>query len=354
MRSAWILGAVFAVQPACSSTDPSGDDDDAVHDAGDTIDARGGINPDAAPQSSVVRFIVMGDTGEGNEDQAMVAAVIEDKCDAEGCDFVILLGDNIYDSGVDSTSDPQWQTKFEEPYKNLDMPFYAVMGNHDYGGRIITSGDTGGLGNEFDKGPLEVMYSDLSDKWEMPATFYTFTRANVGFIMLDTNSIMWADTTHGDQDAWYATAMMEVSNAEWLFAAGHHTYLSNGAHGNAGNYESIEVAGIEIPNPVPLLNGGNVKTFFDTHVCGTVDVYFCGHDHNRQWINEPTACGGTELIVSGAGAKVKEFSDPPPNEVYFADAVTEGFMYVVVDGNTMTSQFIDKTGNVDFERILMR
>ncbi len=352
MRLAWVLGALFAVQPACSGTDPSGDDDVAVDDAGGTIDARGGGNPDAA-WSSVVRFIAMGDTGEGNENQALVAAAIKNKCDAEGCDFVILLGDNIYDSGVDSTSDPQWQTKFEQPYQDLDMPFYAVLGNHDYGGDLFGV-DTGGLGNEFDKGPIEVMYSEVSDKWEMPATFYTFTHGNVGFIMLDTNSIMWDDTTHGDQNTWYATAMMEVSNADWVFAVGHHTYLSNGTHGNAGNYESIEVGGIEIPNPLPLLNGGNVKDFFDARVCGTVDVYFCGHDHNRQWINEPTACGGTELIVSGAGAKVKEFSDPPPNEIYFGDAVTEGFMYVVVDGNTMTAQFIDKTGNVDYERILMR
>ena len=54
-----------------------------------------------------------------------------------------LLGDNIYDSGVTSVTDPQWQTKFEIPYMGVNLPFYVVLGNHDYGGN--------GAGTEFDK-----------------------------------------------------------------------------------------------------------------------------------------------------------------------------------------------------------
>ncbi len=56
------------------------------------------------------------------------------KCATDGCDFVQLLGDNIYDSGVGSTSDALWQSNFELPYAELDLPFWVVLGNHDYGG----------------------------------------------------------------------------------------------------------------------------------------------------------------------------------------------------------------------------
>jgi len=352
MSARWFLAlAIAAAVAGCGSdSSSSGDDDDNGFDAGaGTPDAASGQVDAAAPQD--VRFVVMGDTGEGNEAQAAVAAAIKGVCDAERCDFVVLAGDNIYDSGVDSVDDAQWQDKFEVQYQDLDLPFYAVLGNHDYGGDLFGV-DTGGLGNEWDKGPIEVMYSDVSAKWIMPATHYTFTYGNVGFIMLDTNSIMWDNTDHGDQRDWYPTALMEVSGADWVFAVGHHTVRSNGAHGDAGNYESIEVGGVEIPNPLPILNGGNVKTFFDEVVCGTVDVYFCGHDHNRQWLNEPDALCGAELIVSGAGSKTKGLDGA--NAVFFQDAAIEGFMYVVVDGNTFRGQFYDKDGNLNFERSVTR
>src|SRR5690606_32253524 len=142
----------------------------------------------------------------------------------------------------------------------------------------------------------------------MPATYYTFRRGNVGFVMLDTNSLVWNNTEHGDQRAWFdgAVAALRAEGAEWIIASGHHPYLSNGRHGNAGDYESIEVGGIEIPNPLPILDGENVKDFLDDYACGEIDVYFAGHDHNRQWIDEPGALCGAELIVSGAGAKTTD------------------------------------------------
>jgi hypothetical protein len=125
----------------------------------------------------------------------------------------------------------------------------------------------------------------------MPDTFYTFRFGHVGFVMIDTNSILWNNTDNGDQRAWFrdAVATLRAEGATRIVLAGHHTYRSNGRHGNAGSYESIVVGGVDIPNPLPILNGGNVRDFFDDYVCGEVDVYFAGHDHNRQWLNEPGA-----------------------------------------------------------------
>lgn len=305
----------------------------------------GGMPPDTS-----VRFVVMGDTGEGNTAQREVAVAIRDLCAREGCDFVLLLGDNFYESGVESVTDPQWTTKFEEPYRDIELPFYPVLGNHDYGGNLFGIRQ-GGLGNEFDRGPIEVAYSAHSTRWEMPATHYAMRIGDVGIIALDTNSILWGNIENGDQRAWYAEALREVEGARWVILAGHHPYLSNGRHGNAGSYESIEVGGVELPNPLPILNGASVRNFFDDLVCGTVDIYFAGHDHNRQMIDEPDALCGAHIVVSGAGAKTTGF-ESSANRTLFADDTTEGFVYVVVEGDNMTLRFVDSTGRMEFEQLV--
>jgi tartrate-resistant acid phosphatase type 5 len=336
-----IVGAIFAA--ACSSGGnggPSGDDvggDDAPP------------TPDAPPEPPKrVRFIALGDAGKGNADQRKVAIAMRDVCAAKGCDFVVMLGDNIYDAGVDSVTDPQWQQKFEQPYMDVNLPFYVALGNHDYGGQLIV--EAPGIGNEWDKGLVEVQYSQVSTKWNMPATHYTFTHNHVGFIVLDTNSIIWNNKTHGDQAAWLPTAMMEAGGKDWLFIAGHHPYRSNGTHGNAGNYDAPELAGIPISNPIPITDGNYVKDFFEDKICGLgAQVYFSGHDHSRQWLDEPTRLCGTQMIVSGAGASSTELRDRG-NNVHYEDASEAGFMYVDIEDNKFTGTFYDLNGNVDFTK----
>ena len=340
------LGLAFVVLSACANTNGgnNGGGDDGGGGGG-----GGAPTPDAPPPPPKrARVAVLGDAGKGNTAQRAVAVAMRDVCQQKGCDFVLMLGDNIYDAGVDSVTDTQWQTKFEQPYADIDLPFYAALGNHDNGGSLLGF-DVAGIGNEFDKGAVEVAYTQMSTKWTMPATHYTFTQAHVGFVVLDTNAIIWNDTTHGNQASWLPTAMMEVQGKDWVFFAGHHPYLSNGTHGNAGSYDAPEIGGISIPNPLPIQNGTSVKSFFDANVCGTADLYFSGHDHSRQWIDEPTKCGGTELIVSGAGATTTDIIDRG-NAAFYEDATEPGFLYVDIDGNTFTGTFYDASGNVDYTR----
>ena len=228
----------------------------------------------------------------------------------------------------------------------MNLPFYVVLGNHDNGGKVII--DAPGVGNEFDKGNIEVEYSMVSEKWNMPATHYTFKHGHVGFIALDTNAALWSNTQYGDQKTWLPQAKAELAGQEWMFLLGHHPYRSNGTHGNAGNYDAPELLGIPIPNPLPIQNGEALKTFFDTNVCNLgAQVFFSGHDHSRQWLDEPTALCGTKMIVSGAGASWTEIKNRG-NAALFEDATKAGFMYVDVDGNTFTGTFYDDSGNVDF------
>src|SRR6476661_6274103 len=96
------VGAVVLAVGACAKNGDGGGGSDDV--------------PGDGQAAQRVRFIAIGDTGKGNADQRRVAVAIRDLCAARGCDFVLMLGDNIYDAGVESTTDSQWQTKFEQLY----------------------------------------------------------------------------------------------------------------------------------------------------------------------------------------------------------------------------------------------
>src|SRR6185503_5688881 len=93
---------------------PSGGSAGVATTGGAGGDAGTGATGGGTP--GVVRFAAMGDTGKGNDGQKQVASAIEAKCAQSGCDFVQLLGDNIYESGATSVDDPEWQLKFEQPY----------------------------------------------------------------------------------------------------------------------------------------------------------------------------------------------------------------------------------------------
>lgn len=323
------------------------DDDGEQNSAG----SDGAVAPADAAKAPPLRFVALGDTGTGEAEQKAVAEAVRQKCAADGCEFAVLLGDNIYESGAESVDDPVWQSAFEQPYADIDLPFYAVMGNHDYGGKLLGFG-WGGLGNEFEQGPVAVEYTHKSSKWKMPATFYTQRFGDVALFALDTNSIMWSNTDNGDQRGWLPDALTEHADATWKIALGHHPYLSNGNHGNAGEYNGIE--GLDIPIPIDEINGIEVKTFFDDQVCGKVDLYLSGHDHNRQWLDEPERCPGTELVVSGASGKLKAFKDAEDNATRWQDDTELGFFYVVIDGDRLTGSFVDVDGDVSFEHMLTK
>jgi tartrate-resistant acid phosphatase type 5 len=303
-----------------------GDSSSAAADSG----AGTGDSAEPGPQTGTVRFVAIGDAGEGNDGQVEVAAAIEALCAERGCDFALYLGDNIYNTGVDSVDDPQFEEKFELPYANLDFPFYIALGNHDYGGN--------GLGNEPDRVEPQIAYSDRSDKWTLPDRYYAHDQDHVRFVGLDTNALMWDPLweTGAEQMLW-ARGQLAGSTHPWKLAYGHHPYVSNGQHGTAGNYDGL--------SGLAVAAGQELKDFFDADICGTVDVYFAGHDHDMQWL-EPTC--GTQFLVSGAGAKTRSLEGwDQPTRFELGD--TLGFLWVEIVDNTLTGVFYGTDGSILYE-----
>ncbi len=303
---------------ADTSPDTGAPDTADTSDTADTQDT-------APPPEPVLRFVALGDAGEGNDTQYRVADAIGTVCAARGCSFALYLGDNIYSSGVDGVDDPQFESKFELPYADLDFPFYVALGNHDYGGD--------GAGWQLWKGETYVDYSGYSDKWTMPDLFYSHVQEHASFYALDTTQLFWG--IDGEQRDWLSGELAST-NSTWTIAYGHHPYTSNGPHGDAGDYEGLSW--------VPIVNGENIREFMDDEVCGKVDVYLCGHDHSLQW---PEARCGTEFIVSGAGAKTTSIEG---NDPAWFEQSTPGFVWIELNGRTFTGVFYDQDGTELYRR----
>ena len=111
----------------------------------------------AAPAS--LAFLAMGDWGrDGAFNQREVGQAMGVAANELNSAFVLALGDNFYEDGVQSVEDPKWRTSFEDIYTapSLQTPWYVALGNHDYHGSP----------------EAEIAYSAKSRRWRMPSRYY--------------------------------------------------------------------------------------------------------------------------------------------------------------------------------------
>jgi tartrate-resistant acid phosphatase type 5 len=306
---------------------------------GDDLDLPSPSDPFLPTDDEAVRFLAFGDMGTGDAAQASVALGMLQVCRDAGCDFVIGLGDNIYEAGVTSAYDPQFLLKFETPYAGFGIPFYMTLGNHDNWGT-----GTGHAG-----GDLEVDYAARTDRdmdlWVMPARWYEHTHGSVRFLALDTNvlfsegnpqaGVLAEDADGVDQMAWIQERLDDDA-WEWTFLHGHHPLFSNGVHGNA-----------EIENP-PL------QGWLHEAVCGGgVDLLVTGHDHDLQYLPAQEGCGDVEFVISGAAAQVRDISGEA-NPTLYSCGSTLGFVWMEVKGDVLTTRFHAADATLMAERVLDR
>lgn len=355
-------------------------------------------NPDTTPvvrpavvDANRVRFLVVGDAGSGTDAQLAVGAAMADLCEQkgretgratltreaairQGCQFVLGLGDNIYEEGTRSASDPQFFDKFERAYLGFphDLPFFMVSGNHD--NSAFFGGD--GAGNargenqvDYTFAPIDALGADASNprktpRWQMPSRYYDFTAGGtpakplLHFFAIDSNQVAggfpdaspeYSYSTYGLRQLAWLKQGMRASSARMKFAFAHHPYLSNGEHGNAGNYDDLlfEQTGQSSASPLapslqaallPVLAGQRYKDFLEESVCDQADVYFNGHDHDLQWLTSVPSCGKTEFIVSGAGGKKRAASDESRNLARLQRFDRYGFFWVEVSAASSSAK----------------
>ena len=76
----------------------------------------------------MVKFGVIVDTGTANVDQQEVADSLSKICRRDGCDMVLMLGDNFYPEVLKTLEDPLFTKGFLEIYRELEVPFFLRFG----------------------------------------------------------------------------------------------------------------------------------------------------------------------------------------------------------------------------------
>jgi hypothetical protein len=299
--------------------------------------AGAGAGTGGAADDGVVRLIAIGDIGEGNEGQNAIGDRMSAKCiQVGGCDAVIVNGDNFYDNGVKSVDDAQWIPKFEQPYDRPGLnglPFYAVLGNHDYG---PTS--TGNKQAQIDYTFLPVGTGPgkrKSDKWQMPEAYYDVKIGHVHLFAIDT-----IDFLSAEQENEMSIRVAE-SEATWKMVFGHHPRFTSGEH-----YWDNQ-----------LLGFGGMFDFQRSIYCGA-DLFMAGHDHDMELIDKgrDSSCPSTYFAISGAASKTREGFDFTPTDarqLYYEDEI-EGFAYLEFEGTKLTLEFINKDGVVTFSKTITK
>ncbi len=238
-----------------------------------------------------IRVLAFGDFGDGSEAQRRVAGSMLQYHQEHGFDFAITLGDNFYPRGMDSPTDPRWETWWSSLYDPLKIPFYATFGNHDW--------------NQPNGPAAEILFSQRSPSWRMPAAYYTFQAGAVQFFALDTDIVSEAQLR-------WLTESLDKSAATWKVVYGHHPIFS------AGQHEDNEE---KIAQLLPVLKD-------------RADVYLAGHDHDMQHL-EPE--GRLHFFVAGTGGKLRTI-EPGPRSLFARSA--HGFAVLEADSQTLTVTFV--------------
>ncbi len=261
-----------------------------------------------------LEVMVYGDAGYGTDGQQLTA----DEMASYAADpdnsisFVINLGDSFYMDGVDSVTDPLWESDFESVYDPavLSMPFYSILGNHDYKGNIQAQLD---------------YVSANSDRWQMPGRYYGFSRTlpdgtAIDFFFLDTESLYYGDA---EQLVWLEQELGE-SDADWVIVSGHKPLFSYGLHG----FYSPLILRLQ-----PLFNH-------------KVDLYLAGHEHDLQILGPVE---DVYYIVNGSAADVRNTS--VGNLTQFA-ASKRGFMSLLISSEDLVCRVIESGSGVLYTKIL--
>ncbi|MBI1761426.1 MAG: metallophosphoesterase [Acidobacteria bacterium] len=252
--------------------------------------------------SQTVRVFSFGDFGNGapenhklaGAEQKQVAAAMLQAHRQTPFDFGLTVGDNFYPDGMESPADERWQTQWRELYDPLGVKIYATLGNHDW--------------HAADSPAAELLYTQQSASWRMPAPYFTFTAGPVQFFALDTNEVSEA------QLLWLQAALKQ-SRARWRVVYGHHPIYSGGQHG---------VSQILLKRLLPLLEG-------------RADIYLAGHEHDMQHLKP--ADSQVHFFVNGAGGATIRTTGEKPNSL-FALGGTHGFATLEANANTLTVKFI--------------
>jgi predicted phosphodiesterase len=253
---------------------------------------------------SIITFAVIGDTGTGDEAQLAVAQQMVKHRTKTPFDFVIMLGDNIYESG----SEKYIKSRFEQPYKDLldaGVKFYAALGNHDIirGLKFQTNYPNFNMGGR---------------------RYYNFTKGSnengaslLEFFALDSNLMSQEQLNWLDEK-------LQSSKAKWKITFSHHSIYSSA----------------RMHKPYLELRGKLEPIYFKHGV----NAVFAGHSHCFERVKPQK---GVHYFTQGASGEIKRRTLDRNNPLFAAgeDSINS-FLIVQVSENEMKVEAIGADGRL--------
>lgn len=269
-----------------------------------------------------INFLVFGDWGrKGNNTQKTVAEQMALTAEKTNPDFIIVTGDNFYNTGVTSTEDEHWDASYKEVYHHpeLQVDWFLALGNHDYQGDV----------------PSQIEYSQKDERWHMSDRYYSIDKTidplhDVRFVFIDSSPFFDPYYEHShysnvwDQDTLsqlnWIDQTLESSAAKWNIVISHHPLYTSGMRRGETQYVQR-----------------HVKRLMDKY---EVNAVFSGHEHDLQH-QKPD--GNTHYFVSGSASDARDVSYLDYTK--FAAGIP-GFMSVTLFSDRMIVQAIDANGVV--------
>jgi len=254
-----------------------------------------------AGSGAPVRFIALGDSGGGGDDQT----TLRDQMATVPFDFMLHTGDIPYDGGTRAAFEERFFRVYADFLKYF--PVFPASGNHEY-----DSADAAPFREVFvlpeNGGP------DGIERW------YSFDWGDVHFVALD------SERTGPVQAAWL-DADLTANQLPWTIVYWHKPPFSSGEHGS---------------------DGGTRTTFVPILEKHKVPLVLNGHDHDYERTTPQN--GVTYVVTGGGGIGVRPVGSS--SFTAFSDAVIH-FVYVTVQGNELALHAIDGLGQ-EFDSLVIR
>ena len=216
----------------------------------------GRSGPDEAPYvaptvpplgNEMASFLVVGDFGVGNDDEAAVARAMHEWVNDHGADAFISVGDSIYPEAETKYFEAAWTTPFGW-VDEAEIPVIPALGNHD-----VEDGSS----------------AEVIDFFDMPGPWYDRTIKGVRFIVLNSNDVS------NEQTEWLRRTISK-DQGRWTIVIVHKPPY------DCGKYDGTS----------------EVRDEWVPEFRERADMVLSGHDHNYQRF---APLEGVTYVITGGG-----------------------------------------------------
>lgn len=310
------------------------------------------------------RIWVIGDSGTANANARAVRNAFKTWSELKPANFMMMLGDNAYNSGTDT----EYQNAVFNTYPELlrQLPVWPTLGNHD--GYSADSGTQTGPYYEIFDLPTN---AEAGGQPSFTEAYYSFDYGNIHFVVLDSYD---SDRTPAGNMLQWLEGDLALNDKPWLIAIWHHPPYTKGSHNSDTEGGLIDMR----QNALPILESWGVDLVLTGHSHTYERSYLIdGHYGLSGTLDETTNIldigdgretgdgvyqkadiiaaqnEGAVYAVAGSSGKVST-GYPLDHPVMFIALESLGSMVLDVAGNRLDATFLDQNALVRDEFTILK